>query len=224
MKMTLRLRNVFLAMSALAMLFPVVAVAQADACNYSEAARASWAAYLDRTLQNHDPSNAAQMGKLATAIIYGQSATVMSAIDSGLSPNTLLKTGAVPATYTSLLTLAAAACQGHIAHLLIAAGATVNKVGTGNPPLAVASAKGEVALAELLIQNGAKVDETDADGRTALWGAVSLHQPDVVELLLDHGASISTANAHTLLENLSQSSDPRDQETAKILRTHGAAH
>lgn len=68
-----------------------IAATPNEGCNYSATARASWVANLSRALHNHDPSHAAQMIEIASAIIYGRSGVVMAQIDGGLDPNTPLK-------------------------------------------------------------------------------------------------------------------------------------
>ena len=193
------------------------ATAAANICNYSTSQRTAWAAYLSRALHNHDPDHAAQMSKVASAIIHGQTAVVMAQIDSGLDPNTLLKLGSIPALDMPLLTLAAAACQNRLARQLIAAGASVN---AADPPLATAAGKGDVPLAAFLIEKGASLDQVDPDGKTALYNAIALSQPGMVKLLLAKGAKADVPAVHAYLGNVSHSSNPADQAVADELRKY----
>ncbi|KAA8893327.1 hypothetical protein FN846DRAFT_766279, partial [Sphaerosporella brunnea] len=54
--------------------------------------------------------------------------------------------------------------------------------------LAYAAKVGNVELARVLLEFGAKVQATDEKGRTVLHRAVASGDPDLVELLLKHGA------------------------------------
>jgi len=200
-------------------------VASASDCNYSAATRASWVQYLARLLDNHDPSHATQMGKVASEIINGQVKALNADIDAGLSPNALLKLDANPIADLSLLTLAAAACQNAVVHDLIALGANPNGVGVTSPPLPTAAAKGDVPLITFLVQHGAKVDKVDANGQTALEAAVREHKLDAVRALLASGSNPNVVigpGGATILDLVAGSSDPTDQAIAKELRAYGA--
>jgi ankyrin repeat protein len=61
------------------------------------------------------------------------------------------------------------------------------------PALHWAAENGLVDIAALLIEQGAKVDEKDQFGNTALH--LALRHPDVVRLLLDSGADVNARNA-----------------------------
>ncbi len=193
------------------------AAANEGACDYSSTALSGWATFLSRELRDHDPDHASQMSKVASAIIYGRIATVVVDLDAGLDPNSLLKLGAKPASYMSLLTLAAAACRNDIARRLVEAGASVN---AADPPLAAAAAKGDVALAEFLIEKGASIDQVDPDGKSALYNAMAQSQPDMVKLLLEKGANSDVPLLRAYLERLSQSSKPSDRAMADVLRKY----
>lgn len=75
--------------------------------------------------------------------------------------------------------------------LLIKAGADVNAKdgGTDYTVLHYASAMGNTAAAELLIQNGAKIDAKDIRGKTALYFARQANQLETEGLLLSFGAN-----------------------------------
>lgn len=53
-------------------------------------------------------------------------------------------------------------------------------------------------MARFLIKNGAHVDATDVDGKTALMIAVINGHQQLVELLLQHEANIQVKNAVSL--------------------------
>jgi ankyrin repeat protein len=130
--------------------------------------------------------------------------------------------GIYPVNDLSLLTLAVAACQETVAQQLVASGASANGSGA---PLVTAAAKGEVSLAQFLLQAGAKIDQIDEDGHTALETAVRQHELGTVTLLLEKGADpnrVIGGNA-TVLDIAKSSSDPTDQAIAKALREFGAS-
>ncbi|MGB9685651.1 MAG: ankyrin repeat domain-containing protein, partial [Rectinema subterraneum] len=55
-------------------------------------------------------------------------------------------------------------------------------------PLHIAVIRGDVQIAEILIVLGAKVDNKDLSGKTALRYAVDRKQADMVKMLVDRGA------------------------------------
>lgn len=74
--------------------------------------------------------------------------------------------------------------------LLINQGADVNQTtGVGGmTPLHMAARRGTVAIAEVLLAAGAKVDARDTKGETPLRRAVNCGNEEMVRLLLTHGA------------------------------------
>ena len=75
---------------------------------------------------------------------------------------------------------------------LLDKGANPNiKDDNGNPPLKFAVKRLEVA--KLMVERGAKVNDMEGDGSSALLYAKSLKRNKVVEYLLDKGASLNTA-------------------------------
>lgn len=60
--------------------------------------------------------------------------------------------------------------------------------------LMVASRLGEMAIARLLIEQGAKVDRKDISGYTALFNAVMTNNNDVAKLLCQNGADINASD------------------------------
>ena len=95
---------------------------------------------------------------------------------------------------TSLI-IAASRNHKSIVNLLIMQGANVNaKDIYGATPLHHAISKSCIDNAELLLNNGAKIDERDSEGRTALYCSV-LHNEskEIVQFLIDHGADVDAA-------------------------------
>lgn len=215
------------ALVALAALISFVTVATAEAapCNMGAAERAAYVKLVSQRLNYNDPDHAAEMTKVAKAIVYGQSATVISEIDSGLSPNAPLILSPPPQENSSLLGLAVATCQYDMVKLLIEAGASVNGVERHESPLMGAVGNGEMPIAEYLIQKGANVNVVDpASGESLLGMAVLSRQSEMVKLLLEHNANPNRVTGHgqTLFAITSKSANPVDQKIAKILRSHGA--
>jgi ankyrin repeat protein len=68
-------------------------------------------------------------------------------------------------------------------------------------PLTAAAFGGLVAMIELLLKHGAKVDACNPEGRTALHTVASMQNVDCAEILLTHGADISriSSNGHSPL-------------------------
>jgi ankyrin repeat protein len=76
-----------------------------------------------------------------------------------------------------------------IAETLITHGAIVNcRNDHGNSPLHIAAGAGSLCLVSLLVEKGANMGLVDYNGRTALQKAHAHKHPEVVNLLLMHGA------------------------------------
>jgi len=74
---------------------------------------------------------------------------------------------------------------------LLGKGAHVNGLSDlGETALTTASRAGCIAMMQLLVRHGAKVDRPDGDGLTPLMGAVQRDQAAAVKFLLAHGAAI----------------------------------
>lgn len=72
---------------------------------------------------------------------------------------------------------------------LLDRGANANAQGsTGETPLIVATAMGQVDMVKLLLDHGANVNDKSNDGTTALSLAISQKHPDVEALLRAKGA------------------------------------
>ncbi|MGA0583510.1 MAG: ankyrin repeat domain-containing protein [Castellaniella sp.] len=79
------------------------------------------------------------------------------------------------------------------ARALISAGARVNRLGW--TPLHYAASKAQVDTARMLIEQGAIVNAPGPDGTTPLMMAALSGKPDIVRLLLAHGADPTMFNA-----------------------------
>ena len=120
-------------------------------------------------------------------------------IDHGADINAATITGFVPLSYAAWPDNAA-----EIGRFLILRGADVNpdpcannKACTCGPnfqtPLHFACQMGKTDLAEILVNNGAKVNLLNADGLTPLHCAVKSGKLDIVKMLEDHGAFLNVA-------------------------------
>ncbi|XP_071511862.1 E3 ubiquitin-protein ligase MIB2-like [Diadema antillarum] len=83
---------------------------------------------------------------------------------------------------------------GEVRELITRDKSLVNVEVQGNRPLDVASYKGHLAVVDLLVRNGAKLDVKDKDGDTALCNAVYQNETKIVEYLLKKGANSNIAN------------------------------
>ena len=74
--------------------------------------------------------------------------------------------------------------------LLLKHGAKPNVLYKGDPILFKVATLGKLGIAKLLIDNGAEIDATNSEGRTALQGASDIGHKAVVAYLLEIGADI----------------------------------
>jgi ankyrin repeat protein len=88
------------------------------------------------------------------------------------------------------------AATGDVARVLLAAGAAVNVASgpTQGTALHQAARHGSVSVVQALLQYGATIDALDVKGQTPLRRAVNCRQPQVVRLLVRHGADPSLAD------------------------------
>ncbi|MCO5053376.1 MAG: ankyrin repeat domain-containing protein [Verrucomicrobiae bacterium] len=73
--------------------------------------------------------------------------------------------------------------------MLLKAGASINKRGSWEYPIHIASQEGSVDFTKACIAAGAKLDLRDSSGNTPLMAAARFGRPDVVKLLLKAGAN-----------------------------------
>lgn len=125
------------------------------------------------------------------------------------------------------------ACHRHpnIARLLLANGANVDIVSaaTGGPVTAsiiyAVSNNGDTSLTEMLLHNGADVDEAPAEGRlagyTPLMMAVNCNSLKVVRYLVENGADVN-ATAADGLTALAAAKKENAQDIVEYLQQYGA--
>ena len=122
---------------------------------------------------------AAEAGRLEIVELLLQSGAHVNATDHTKSRNTAL-------------ILAAAAGQTEVVRVLIAKGAEKNArdAKTGMNPLLSACMRGSRDVAKVLLDSGARVDDADNDGRTALIWASMSGRADLIKMLLEKGADL----------------------------------
>jgi truncated hemoglobin YjbI len=89
---------------------------------------------------------------------------------------------------------------GAVVRLLVQAGADVNACGgvKACTALHMAARRGNVAVAEALIEAGAEIEARDDCGDTPLRRAVNCGQPEIAALLLSHGADLHSRGSRGL--------------------------
>ena len=165
-------------------------------------------------------SKAGSFDDFFKAIVFDQVPVVANLIYRGMDPNTptekgepalvfAVRSGApktvahllkqpgiqVDATNTAdetALMLAANANDIAVAHLLIEAGASVNRPNW--TPLHYAASKGHLAMMHLLIDNDAYIDAESPNGTTPLMMAAYYASPSAVKLMLEEGADPTLKN------------------------------
>lgn len=110
-----------------------------------------------------------------------------------------------------------------IAGRLLDAGASVHSRFDGQTPLMLAAYDGEAALIELLLGAGARVDEVDGDGMTALAMAAKVEHGhrEVVDRLLAAGADATRTDASGRTP-LQWAESSGNTPAVAALRAHGA--
>lgn len=157
---------------------------------------------------------------------FVQQLQLISAVKSGDTERvaTLIADGADPeATSTQgFRALALAALYGHgsVIDVLVTNGADVNAESTVSHPVtdgvtalmaACHDSTGRTDIVLQLIRHGARLDETDSVGRTALMYAVLSGYYEIVRVLTDQGAdtSICTTEGHSPMDVARESGDSR---------------
>jgi len=83
----------------------------------------------------------------------------------------------------------------------------------------MAVSTGSTQMLELMLKNGAQVNDTDRGGQTALVFAVGNNQKDIAELLIKHGADVNVVTRVRAIPRLHRT---RDKEMLELLLKHGA--
>jgi ankyrin repeat protein/predicted Ser/Thr protein kinase len=89
------------------------------------------------------------------------------------------------------------------------------------PALAIAAARGDLAIVNSLLDAGADVNEQDSDGWSALIGAVDRGHAEIARLLLDRGADANAARQSGVTALIIAASRG-DQQTVEMLLSHEA--
>jgi truncated hemoglobin YjbI/ankyrin repeat protein len=113
-----------------------------------------------------------------------------------------------------------AECGRLVAEILVRRGADVNRPAgpEEQTPLHMAARRGNLAVAQVLLNGGAALEARDKKGETPLRRAVNCGHPEFVSLLLAHGADVNTRDKHgrTPLQAA------RRPDMVALLREHGA--
>ncbi len=111
--------------------------------------------------------------------------------------------------------------NGNVAKALLNAGILNKDQILKDQTLMKAADKGSEILVELLIDNGAQVDEANRYRCTALMCAVARGHKRIVELLLDHGASIDAVDSDNYTA-LMHAAEKGHKEIVQLLVDHAA--
>ena len=117
----------------------------------------------------------------------------------------------------TLLMEAAAVGAGNVARLLIQHGARVNDKGA----LSIASHNRQVEVVQILLQEGARVDQAKSDGATPLFVASEKGHAEVVRVLLKEGARVDQAKSNGATPLFIASQDGHT-EVVRLLLKEGA--
>jgi ankyrin repeat protein len=164
---------------------------------------------LVKALSNEDPAELASLleagadpnaqstpGRpvLFLATLRGNAAAVELLIEHGADVHAETVDG-------SILVKAVVEGQQEIVELLLIAGADILSTGIDWTPedtsLHAAASGGYLDIAELLLANGADVNQLDAYGGTALMKAAGRGRPEIVTLLLENGADVEEQQGET---------------------------
>ena len=133
---------------------------------------------------------------LRAAVREGDIARAVALVEAGANPESDAAPG--ERDQRPLLTLAALSPDTRLLRALIARGARVDREHGGMTALLAASRDswhGRPEAVLTLLSNGANASATDAEGNTALHGAVLSAEPTVAAMLLDAGAPVDAVNA-----------------------------
>lgn len=133
--------------------------------------------------------------ELLAAVRSGDIARAVALVEAGADPNTQAEPG--DRDQRPVLTLAALSPDTRLLRALIARGAKVDRPHHGLTALLAAtrdSWHGRPEAVLTLLTNGANAAATDAEGNTALHGAVLCAEPTIAAMLLDSGAPVDAIN------------------------------
>ncbi|HEV2682611.1 MAG TPA: ankyrin repeat domain-containing protein, partial [Rhodanobacter sp.] len=163
-----------------------------------------------------------QAEALLAATRGGDIERALALVEAGADPDTAPT--ADDRDQRPVLMLAALLPDTRLLRTLIAKGADVNRASGGITPLLAAtrdSWHGRAEAVLTLLTNGASPLVTDAEGNTALHGAVLSAEPGVAAMLLDAAAPINALNK-TGVSPLATACRAANWPLAKFLLEHGA--
>jgi hypothetical protein len=163
-----------------------------------------------------------QAHALLAATRDGDIERALALIEAGADPNTVPSPG--DRDQRPVLMLAALLPDTRLLRALIAKGADVNRASGGLTPLLAAtrdSWHGRPDAVMTLLANGASPLATDAEGNTALHGAVHSGEPIVAAMLLDAGAPVNALN-RARVSPLATACRAANWPLVKFLLEHGA--
>lgn len=163
-----------------------------------------------------------QAQALLAATRDGDIERALALIEAGADPNTVPLPG--DRDQRPVLMLAALLPDPRLLRALIAKGADVNRASGGLTPLLAAtrdSWHGRPDAVMTLLANGASPLATDAEGNTALHGAVHSGEPIVAAMLLDAGAPANALN-RARVSPLATACRAANWPLVKFLLEHGA--
>lgn len=120
---------------------------------------------------------------LEAAINSGQLQMLEFLLSQGLNPETLVTGDYSPLAIASMAGLPEAV------ELLLSRSAKVNSAQFEQSPLRIAIENRDPEITRSLLKAGAKLEQATESGINALWEAISVKSPDLVEILLQAGAN-----------------------------------
>ncbi|BFI97368.1 MAG: ankyrin repeat domain-containing protein [Rhodanobacter sp.] len=179
-------------------------------------------ASMPLTEQERTAGTPEQAAALLAATRDGDIERALELVEAGADPATVPLPG--DRDQRPVLTLAALLPDTRLLRALIAAGADVNRASGGLTALLAAtrdSLHGRAEAVMTLLANGADPLAADAEGRTALHGAVLCEEPMVAAMLLDAGAPINALD-QAGASPLAVACRAANWTLAKFLLEHGA--
>jgi ankyrin repeat protein len=180
------------------------------------------AAIVPLSEQERTPGTREQAEALLAATRQGDIERALALVDAGADPDTT--PGADDRDQRPVLMLAALLPDTRLLRALIARGADVNRASGGITPLLAAtrdSWHGRAEAVLTLLANGASPLVVDAEGNTALHGAVLSVDAGVAAMLLDASAPINALNKAGV-SPLATACRAANWPLAKFLLEHGA--
>ena len=90
----------------------------------------------------------------------------------------------------------------------------------GNTPLKIATVRGDIDAVRVLLGAGAAVDMIVEEDCTVLYYAAWFSRPEIVRILLDHGASLDTRNSLSGYTPLEVAQDRGYAEVVTVLQEY----